>query len=590
MDITQEMKNSVPFKYALDVKNNNIITGPWIKLAVERFFEWLNDTSDSGYYLDHDDAMRYIDFFPKLLNHTKGKLAGKPFELAPFQQFGLYNIFGWKNKKHLRRINKVYDSRAKKNGKTAEMAGIGLEMLCIDGEISSEVYIGATKKEQSKLCFNQAVDFINHSVANRLMSQLGFKVLTNKIIHIETNSIMIPLDRDSKTQDGINSHFGIIDEYHAHPSDSLKQNIESSSIQREQPILYHITTKGEDHGGPCKRYEDVCKDILNGIKKDDHTFIMIHEMDHGDDWENENNWIKSNPLLGQGLDIDKMRVEFISAKNQPSKAPQFKTKNLNMWVDALEVRVPDEIWMANKDKIKIDNFLKYGCAGGMDLSSRIDLSSYVIVSNPDPNGFIDVLPFNFCPKDTVISRSKEDRVPYDYWQNVNLSDYIEFEDKASQEKYKYILKEKILTATPGNQIDYKYIKKIILQTFWLHGLKCIDFDKYKSTELVQALIEQEVVMNVFPQTINYYSYPTQEFERLAFLGKIRHGGHPIMRWCLGRVKAFVNVNEDMRYVKNDPKSRVDPIQATVMAIAGNLTPDENKIPDSQYNNQDEAYI
>jgi phage terminase large subunit-like protein len=48
--------------------------------------------------------------FPSFLNHTKGKMAGKPFVLAPFQQFTIYNVFAWKSLSY-RRINTVYDKR-----------------------------------------------------------------------------------------------------------------------------------------------------------------------------------------------------------------------------------------------------------------------------------------------------------------------------------------------------------------------------------------------------------------------------------------------------------------------------------------------
>ena len=113
--------------------------------------------------------------------------------------------------------------------------------------------------------------------------------------------------------------------------------------------------------------------------------------------------------------------------------------------------------------------------------------------------------------------------------------------------------------------------------------------KYKSTELVQKLLKQDVNMHIFPQTINYYSFPTQEFERLLYTGKIRHGGHPILRWCMANVAVKFGINEDVRYIKEDAKKRIDPIQAAVMALAGNLTrEDENN--DSQYNDLDEAYI
>ena len=322
---TEEMINSLPFKYVKDVIEGNIITGKWIKLAAERFFTWIENAETDGFYLDHEDGMRIINFFPKLLNHTKGRaFAGKPFHLAPFQQFTLYNVFGWKNKDGYRRITKVYDKRAKKNGKTAEMAGVALYMMCLDDEPEAEVYIGATKEDQAKICWRQARQFIEGPLASPGLRHIGFYCKQREIIYKPTYSVLMPLGGDSKTQDGINSHCSIIDEYHAHANDSVKENLESSSIQRIQPLLYHITTAGTNIASACKRYEDVCKDILSGILEDPHTFIMIHDLDKDDDWEDEANWIKANPLLGQGLNIDRLRIEYNSAKTSQAKRPTLK--------------------------------------------------------------------------------------------------------------------------------------------------------------------------------------------------------------------------------------------------------------------------
>jgi phage terminase large subunit-like protein len=244
--------------------------------------------------------------------------------------------------------------------------------------------------------------------------------------------------------------------------------------------------------------------------------------------------------------------------------------------------------MQNNQKPILSNFAKYGCAGGMDLSSTTDLSAYVLVSKPDDTGYVDLLPFIFCPEDTVRTRSKEDSVPYTYWKDINLLDYISY-TQDDLIKYSYIKTKKILTATPGNQIDYDFIELTILQTYWIHKVTGVDFDKYKSTELVQKLLKQEVNMHVFPQTINYYSFPTMEFERLLYNGKIRHGGHPILRWMMGNVDVKFGINEDVRYIKTDAKRRIDAIQAAVMGLAANLTREEENT-DSQYNDLNEAYI
>ncbi|MGM9738918.1 MAG: terminase large subunit domain-containing protein [Candidatus Cryptobacteroides sp.] len=64
----------------------------------------------------------------------KGEWAGQRFRLEPWQQFIIWNIFGWKNADDTRRFRYAYIEIARKNGKTALSAGIGLYMLFADGE------------------------------------------------------------------------------------------------------------------------------------------------------------------------------------------------------------------------------------------------------------------------------------------------------------------------------------------------------------------------------------------------------------------------------------------------------------------------
>lgn len=593
MDLPDSILSSVPFQYAKSVKDGSIITGNLIKSAVDRFYKLIEDADDKGYRLNHSLGIHVIDFFTEFLCHTKGQKAKnrEAFYLSPYQQFTLYNILAWQKKNQsgewVRLISTVYEKVARKNGKTAQLSGLGLYLQSFDDEPGAEIYVGATKEMQAKILWEQAYQFVFKSLPLR---KIGFKNTQREIRFSQnnTNGVFRFLGSDSKTLDGLNPSASLLDEYHSHKDDSVREVLESAMGARQQPLLYIITTAGFNKSGVCKEYEDVCKDIVRGIKQEDSTFVMIHDLDESDDWEDEENWVKANPNLGESVQLDYLRKEYTKAKNQPSKVANFKTKHLNLWVDSAEVRVPDEIWMQNAAKPILSNFEKYGCAGGMDLSSTTDLSAYVLVSNPDENGFVDMLPFLFCPEDIVRKRSKEDSVPYAYWKDVNLLDYLEYSPE-DLKKHKYLVNQKILTATPGNQIDYDYIENTILQTYWLHKVSGVDFDKYKSTELVQKLLKQDVNMHVFPQTINYYSFPTQEFERLLYTGKIRHGGHPILRWCMANVAVKFGINEDVRYIKEDAKKRIDPIQAAVMALAGNLTrEDENN--DSQYNDLDEAYI
>jgi len=575
MKPTQQQLDSVPFQYANDVRSGKIITGKRIKQAVERFFAWIETADADGYELDHKKGMQIINFYPTFLNHTIGKLAGKPFVLAPFQQFTMYNVFGWiKKTTGYRRINTVYDKRAKKNGKTAEMAGMALYCLSFDLEMEAQVFVGATKEEQARICWKQAKMYIESPVANPALRNMGFNCMQKIIGFKKTGATMMPLGGDSKTQDGINCHLGIIDEYHGHKDDSVKENLESSTVQRAQPLIYQITTAGANVQSACKRYEDSVIEVLEGRNVDDHLWIMIHDIDQEDlqtdeSWENKEFWVKANPLMGNGLSLEGIEKEFIKALNQPSKIRNFKTKNLNMWVDQQFDWIQTEIWNKNKvDEIPMEKFTKFGSYGGLDLSKTRDLTAFMALSEPDEEENRYVKIWFFMPKDTIAIRSKEDRIPYQYWA-----------DKG------YII------ATPGNVVDYNVVEDTIRSEWNSLNIIRMEFDPYNATQITQNLFADGYKVSEFSQAIGTISTPTKEFERLVYKGNIKHDGNPVLAWMLASCDIYTDANLNIKVHKGRSSvngRRVDGIIATIMALGGSMsTPEETN--ESIYNRDDTQF-
>lgn len=559
MKIPKEIQQSIPFQYAADVKSGKIVTGLRIKQAIDRFYKLIENADSKGYWLDHKKGFAVIRFFEKLLKHTKGKSAGNPFLLSPYQQFTLYNLLAWQTTNEagepIRLIRNVYEKVAKKNGKTASMAGLGMFLKAFDGEEGAEIYVGATKEEQAKLCFNQAAEFINKSA---LLQELGFKVFQKEIKFLPNNSFMKPLGGDSKTQDGINcGPLAIIDEYHAHRDDSVKENLESSQASRLQPITYTITTAGTNVHGVCKNFEDSCINILEGVAQDDTFLIMIHDLDKEDDWALEKNWIKANPNLGVTVSLDFLRKEYQKAKNQPSKIPNFKTKHLNMWVDGVSEWIPSQYWNNCMQPIQEQNFAKYGNCGGLDLSTTIDITAYAMISEPDAEGVRDLKVWCFCPKETIEKRSKEDRVPYKYWASLKR-------ENAVDEKDTYLI------ATEGNMVDYKEVEKVVINQFYKHTTKHVEYDRKFSGGLVQNLMAQNIELSPFTQTLMNYTSPTKEFMRLVMSGKLRVGNNPILKWMLSGCVAITDTNENIRIDKQRSTKRIDGIIASIMALAGTM--------------------
>jgi len=578
LTISPAQYNSIPFQYARDVLAGNIVVGNKIKLAVKRFYQWIDDADKDGFYLDHKAGLKVIDFFPAFLKHTKGPLAKHPakeFTLSPYQQFTAYNIFAWKKQENgLRRINTVYDKQARKNGKTAFLAGLGLYVIAFEGQSSPEVFVGATKEAQAKLLWDQAYDFIQKSPALRY---IGFKTFQREIKFPRNIGSFKFLGGDSKTQDGLNPSLSLIDEYHAHKDDGVREVLESAMGARLNPLTYLITTAGTNVYSVCKAAEDTYVEILEGEKTDHHTFIMIHDLDDGDDWEDENNWKKANPNMDYNPPmLAHLRKEFIKAKNQLSKKPNFQTKHLNMWVDAPEIWIPNEIFQSNKvtDFEGYDNYddlffakaQKYGSWAGCDLSKVIDLSSVGIITNADEKGNHYIKSYNFCPKDIIDARSREDNVPYRHWADLGL-----------------------LIATPGNTVDYTWIEDKICDVYPKYNIERIGFDPYNASHIVQILQERNINVDFYQQNIMNMSFPSKQFEKKLYEGKLKHDGSILLAWALSGVVIYEDANENIKLHKgrsHKGKKRIDPIVALVMAIGEMLSaPEETN--ESKYNNPDE---
>jgi phage terminase large subunit-like protein len=347
----------------------------------------------------------------------------------------------------------------------------------------------------------------------------------------------------------LNTHFGIIDEYHAWKSNDLFDNIESSMASRSEPMMDIITTAGFNKTTPCYTFRDVCIKVLQGIIQQDDLFPMIFSMDDEDDWEDETMWYKSNPNLGISVKTDFLRSKFIDAKNNPSKINEFKTKQLNMWVDSAKVWIPDDDWQ--KCSGPVLDLKGMTCHGGLDLSSTRDLTAFALDFQL-PDGSDAYLWFFWMPEDNVSDRVKNDRVPYDLWINQG-----------------YII------TTPGNITDYDFIMADIIHMKSVYDIKSIAFDRWNSSQLIINLTDEGVNMQPFGQGYGSMSAPTKEFERTVYSGKMNHMGNPVLRWMVSNVEIQKDPAGNIKIDKSKAREKVDGPVAAVMAKGQQMTPDDS---------------
>ena len=527
--------------------------------ACERFLKDLkkSGTKEFPYIFDEEKALRFFEW-AALHKHTKGVLAGEPIEFTPIQRFIFGNVYGWVHQDTgIRRFRKAYWQVARKNAKSQSLAIVGDYELMALGEPMSEVYIGATKSMQAKIIYNEVVAMLKRCPLLKDKWHESYGVIR----HPKSDSILRALSKDDgKTGDGLNPQCGLIDEYHAHPTDEILEVINTGMVARRQPLLFIITTAGTNFGGPCYRVEyPLVEKILDPSLDFDVAdyFCMVNELDRDqegnliDDVKDEACWVKANPIAAtypEGL--ANIRSKLASALESPEKMESFLTKNMNLWVNQSAMSYMDMAKWKERGAITEIPVDLYGRPAyvGIDLSKRIDLTAAGIIIPIDVDGTVQYVTraHGFIPEDTVAVHEKTDKVPYRAWAKAGY-----------------------LTITPGDVVDYRFIESWIHETTDDLGVnvKELCYDPYNATHFAQDFDAQGITTVEVRQGMRTLSEPTKAFREEAYRGNILHEPNPLLDWAVSNAVTKRDHNENIILDKEKSTNRIDPIAAVINAFS-----------------------
>jgi len=536
------MSNDRTTKYAKQVLSGNIIASKWVNKACERH---LNDIKQSKkhrqyeYKFDVEKAEEAINFF-SFLKHSKGEWAGQPIELELWQSFIIGSTFGWVNKKtELRRFKTSFSMVARKNGKSTVAAGVGLKGLLADGEMGAEIYTAAVKKDQAKIIFEEAQRMARAS--KYLMEYL--EVLTNNINCKLTNSKFEPLSSDSKSLDGLNVHFGLIDELHAHPTRKVYDLIEGGTASRSQPLIFIISTAGEEtEGNICYEKYEYAQKVLDGIIDDDSFFAFVAQIDDEDDWKDPEVWVKANPNLGVSVKPEYLETKAKQALQSNLAQANFLRKHLNIFVQG------HSKWM-NMDKWKaclvetnnLPDVRGLGAYIGVDLSAKYDLTS-VGIDFPLDDGRYILKSHSFMPEDRLEEKIRSDNVPYDIWAQNGW-----------------------ITLTPGDVVDYDWIIDYLRNQMKIYNIQELAYDPWNATQFAIDAQTEGLTTVEINQTLRNLSEPTKHIMEIVLSKKAIIENNPLLTWAVSNAVAKLDANENIMLNKSKSGKRIDPIAALVTA-------------------------
>lgn len=502
----------------------------------------------TGYWFDTAAAERIIEYYHGFVCHSKGEWAGKPVQLEAWQQRVLRRLFGWKRPDGTRRYRKLHEKVPRKNGKSFKASGLALYLTCGDGEAGAEVYGAATDKGQAGLVFEEAKRMVDFSP--RLQRVL--QVYSKAIVMPSTLSSYKPLSKDSRNKDGLNIHGLIEDELHEWTDRSFLDKIETAQGTRREPLTAIFTTAGDDPLSIWGEEDLYAHRIADGDVEADEYLPVLYEAEVGDNWKDRDVWRRANPNFGISVKPDYLEQKFREALEKPSQVPVFKRYHLNLLTQSVATWMKMEKWDACAGPVSVKKLRGQGCNIGIDLSTRTDFTAAVAVFRVGK--LYHVLPRFWIPEAKIEEKERRDKIPIRSW-----------------------IERGLVEATPGDVIDYEYVRRCLNQWAKSYIIREIAFDPAGATQLALQLGDEDGIACVeFGQSILKMSEPTKGLEAAVLQTQIRHGGHPVLRWMAANARAYTDANGNVKLLKNRSAGRIDGVIALIMALSRAMVQTEFK--------------
>jgi phage terminase large subunit-like protein len=493
------------------------------------------------------DLIKWIQYLPI----TSGVLAGELFKVRQWQKKEIRQIYRT-DKKGKRIVRQALLTIPRKNGKTGLAAALALAHLCgPESEQRGQVYSAAADRHQAALIYNEMKAIIQ---ATDLKDRVIIRDFNKHLEDTKTGSEFFALSSDSKTKHGFSASFIVYDELAQAPDRKLYDVLTTSTGARKEPLTIVISTQSPDEHSVMTELVNYGLDIQSGVHSDPTFYPVIYSAPEDSDPWDEKVWFACNPALDDFRDLSEMRSEAVKAKRIPVREATFRLLYLNQRINAESRFIAMAEWDACNGAVDLAALKGRRCYAGLDLASTADIAALVLIFPGEP---CVVVPYFWVPEDNIELRVTRDRVPYNLWAQQGL-----------------------IEATPGNQIDYRWIMLKLGQCRVDYDLRMLAFDAWGSHKIVSDLCDQygftvdekeadnykKPLLVKFGQGFASMSAPTKELLNYILARQIAHGGNPVLRWMANNVIVQTDPAGNIKPDKSKSTEKIDGIVALIMSL------------------------
>lgn len=480
-------------------------------------------------------GQKVCEFIETFCIIPEGSKVGQPMKLEPFQQQFILDVY---DNPHI--TNHAYLSIARKNGKTALIASLVLAHLVgPEAVLNSQIISGARSREQAALVYNLASKMVMLSdVLSKIIKPIpSSKILLGLPMNVEYKAIAA----EGTTAHGLSPVVAILDEIGQikGSQDAFVDAITTAQGAYESPLLIAISTQAATDADLFSIWLDDAKQ-----SGDPHIVSHVYEAPKDCDLMDERAWRAANPAIGAFRNAEDVRRQAMKAKRMPSAENTFRNLTLNQRVSLHSPFVSLDVWKSNGAAVDYSCFDSKPCYVGLDLSSRTDLTSAVIIAQDDDDVW-HVLPLFWTPEDGLFERATRDRVPYDIW-----------------------VAQGHLRTTPGKTVDYEFVVNEIAEVMEGRDVALVSFDRWRIDVFKKELERAELVwpMQPFGQGFKDMSPAIDNLESELLNGKIAHGMHPVLTMCASNATIIKDAAGNRKLDKMKSTGRIDGMVALAMAI------------------------
>lgn len=526
--------------------------------------KWIRNVSDeraaeNGCWFDEEQGEYVVKWIADYCRLYEGEWAGESLVLSDWQLDATMRLFGWMRDSErwgrpIRRFRQASIWVPKKNKKSPTLAAWGLYLLCGDGEPGQKIFLAAKDGNQAReIAGKHAYEMMMAS--DELRSECKTNLNSMQISHLPSRSLMKPLSsansRHQQGKEGLNGSV-LIDETHVVDREFVGR-ISRAGISRSEPLQIEVSTAGDDPEGYGKERFEYGAAVERGDLTDERLFYAAYAAPQDlSDEELAADPIKwgriANPAMGHTVDPEEFMDDYNRSRASLAELGRFKMYRLNIWQKSASPWLRSTDWNSCLDRYTEEDLEGQICYAGLDLSKTTDTTSLqLIFPSPVDSEECRLISYFWLPENKA--RELADQVGYLEWEK---DGYIEL--------------------TPGDVVDYRFIRRRLNEIREKFDLQILGYDKTYAEPLRQDLVQDdgwpEDVPQIFPQTIMYFAGPTAEFERRVIAGKLRHNGNACMNWQIGHTTVKPDANGNKRPVKpkQGDKKKIDGPVAAIMAL------------------------